>query len=80
MDVISLWGAFWGVLYTLFHLYRFSAFAAYFLAYNQKNFYQLNEEWENFDSRIGVKKVKNTLDWECENDNNHQDSIVFEMK
>jgi len=59
---------------------RFSAFAAYFLAYNQKNFYQLNEEWENFDSRIGVKKVKNTLDWECENDNNHQDSIVFEMK
>lgn len=33
--MISLWGAFWGVL--------FSAFAAYFLVYNRETFYQNNK-------------------------------------
>jgi hypothetical protein len=40
IDHISLWGAFWGVL--------FAVFAIIFLTYNKKKFYQKNPEWNKF--------------------------------
>jgi uncharacterized membrane protein len=40
IDHISMWGAFWGVL--------FAVFAIIFLTYNRKKFYKKNPEWDNF--------------------------------
>ena len=40
LDMISLWGAFWGVL--------FAAFALFFLSYNRRKFYKKNPEWSQF--------------------------------
>jgi len=37
---------------------RFTAFAAYFLAYNSDNFYNENKDWDDFGARIGVSKAK----------------------
>ena len=41
IDNISLWGALWGVL--------FSMFAFYFLKHNRKRFYERKPEWVEFD-------------------------------
>ena len=60
--MISIWGAFWGVLYLFFIYQRFSAFATYFLMYNQESFYSENKEWEDFGSTYKVHKPKDTLD------------------
>jgi hypothetical protein len=40
LDHISMWGAFWGVLFALF--------ALLFLTYNRKKFYKKNPEWDKF--------------------------------
>ena len=40
IDHLSLWGAFWGVL--------FSIFAIFFLSYNKKKFYRKNPDWDRF--------------------------------
>lgn len=40
IDHISLWGAFWGVL--------FAVFALFFLSYNRRKFYQKNPAWSKF--------------------------------
>jgi len=40
LDHVSMWGAFWGVLFALF--------ALFFLSYNRKKFYAKNPEWERF--------------------------------
>lgn len=40
LDTLSLWGAFWGVL--------FAVFALFFLSYNRKKFYEKNPEWNKF--------------------------------
>lgn len=37
IDMVSKWGAFWGVL--------FAAFAFYFLRFNAKRFYKRNPDW-----------------------------------
>jgi hypothetical protein len=41
IEHISLWGAFWGVL--------FSLFALYFLMFNRKMFYNKTPEWTRFE-------------------------------
>ncbi|KAM3143966.1 hypothetical protein pb186bvf_004017 [Paramecium bursaria] len=83
LDMISIWGAFWGVL--------FSAFATYFLMYNQESFYSENKEWEDFGSTYKVHKPKDTLDdFEEQDDQKKQEpqqqmtsrtnnTMVFEM-
>jgi hypothetical protein len=40
LDTLSLWGAFWGVL--------FAVFALFFLSYNRRKFYEKNPEWKKF--------------------------------
>jgi hypothetical protein len=40
VDHLSLWGAFWGVL--------FAAFGLIFLAYNRSKFYKKNPDWDRF--------------------------------
>ena len=40
LDHISLWGAFWGVL--------FAVFALFFLSYNRRKFYKKNPAWSKF--------------------------------
>lgn len=40
VDMISKWGAFWGVL--------FAGFAFYFLRFNAKRFYKKNPDWYNY--------------------------------
>ena len=37
IDVVSMWGAFWGVL--------FAGFALYFLRFNANRFYNSNPKW-----------------------------------
>lgn len=44
IEHISLWGAFWGVL--------FSLFAFYFLVFNQKMFYARTPEWSRFEEKV----------------------------
>lgn len=44
LDLVSLWGAFWGVL--------FAIFAIFFLSYNRKKFYKKNPDWSKF-KKIG---------------------------
>lgn len=46
IDHISLWGAFWGVL--------FAIFALFFLSYNRKKFYKKNPEWDRFKKAGGA--------------------------
>ncbi|KAM3143970.1 hypothetical protein pb186bvf_004021 [Paramecium bursaria] len=82
LDMISIWGAFWGVL--------FSAFATYFLWYNQESFYSENKEWEDFGSAYKVNKPKDTIDdfieQEDQQDSQQQmttrtsNTMVFEMR
>ncbi len=45
IDHVSLWGAFWGVL--------FAVFALFFLSYNRKKFYKKNPEWDRFKKVAG---------------------------
>jgi hypothetical protein len=40
---------------------RFAFFAMYFLKYNTDRFYDHNQEWENFDQRIGVHRITEDL-------------------
>jgi hypothetical protein len=40
LDRVSLWGAFWGVL--------FAVFALLFLSYNRRKFYKKNPQWNKF--------------------------------
>ena len=40
IDMISSWGALWGVL--------LAAFSIYFLTHNQNKFYNKNPDWKNF--------------------------------
>lgn len=40
LDHVSLWGAFWGVL--------FAVFALFFLSYNRRKFYKNNPQWSKF--------------------------------
>ena len=53
IDTISMWGALWGVL--------FSLCAFYFLKYNRRRFYQKKPSWSEFDEefeRLKRKKLK----------------------
>ena len=50
IDSISLWGALWGVL--------FSMFAFYFLKHNRKRFYEKKPEWNEFDEEFEKLKKK----------------------
>jgi len=43
IDHISLWGAFWGVL--------FAIFALFFLSYNRRKFYKKNPTWDKFKNK-----------------------------
>ncbi|CAK63901.1 unnamed protein product (macronuclear) [Paramecium tetraurelia] len=71
-DMISIVGAFWGVL--------FSTFAAYFLVYNQNTFYRENKQWEDFGKKIGVRKAADVFNLTEEAPHSKvNDSIVFEM-
>lgn len=46
---ISMWGALWGVL--------FSIFAIVFLGYNRNKFRKERPDWENFDKKVdGIEK------------------------
>jgi len=49
IDHISLWGAFWGVL--------FAIFAIFFLSYNKKKFYKKNPDWSKF-KKIGGSNLE----------------------
>ena len=49
LDHVSLWGAFWGVL--------FAVFALFFLSYNRKKFYAKNPEWERFKQVADMNKT-----------------------
>lgn len=50
LDHVSLWGAFWGVL--------FAAFALFFLSYNRRKFYEKNPKWNQFKKVVkGVRLV-----------------------
>ncbi|KAM3142615.1 hypothetical protein pb186bvf_005274 [Paramecium bursaria] len=49
VDVISKWGAFWGVL--------FGVFALYFLRFNSKQFYDKNPNWATFDEPRQVQPL-----------------------
>ncbi|CAD8202077.1 unnamed protein product [Paramecium octaurelia] len=70
--MISIVGAFWGVL--------FSTFAAYFLIYNQNVFYRENKQWEDFGKQIGVRKAADVFNLTEERPHSKvNDSIVFEM-
>lgn len=44
IEHISLWGAFWGVL--------FSVFAFYFLVFNRNQFYNKNQGWDRFEDKM----------------------------
>lgn len=48
---MSLWGAFWGVL--------FSLFAFYFLMFNRKMFYEKTPDWNRFEEK--VKKIEKEI-------------------
>ena len=52
IDHISMWGAFWGVL--------FAVFAIFFLNYNRRKFYKKNPEWEKFKKVADGKTVINS--------------------
>jgi hypothetical protein len=44
IDHIAIWGAFWGVL--------FSVFALFFLAYNRNQFYKKRPDWSKFEEKV----------------------------
>jgi hypothetical protein len=56
IEHVSLWGAFWGVL--------FSIFAFYFLMFNRKLFYTGRPEWNRFEDK--VKEIEDELRREYE--------------
>jgi hypothetical protein len=49
LDHVSMWGAFWGVLFALF--------ALLFLGYNRKKFYKKNPDWDQFKKVIKVSEA-----------------------
>mgnify|MGYP006339408107 CR=1 FL=1 len=57
LDTLSLWGAFWGVL--------FAVFALFFLSYNRRKFYEKNPDWNNFkqaaDHKITVDSKEHVI-------------------
>lgn len=53
IDVLSLWGAFWGVL--------FAIFAIIFLTYNRKKFYKKNPEWNKFKHNLNEETGTNII-------------------
>lgn len=50
--MVSVWGAFCSVFFTLF--------VFFFLNYNSKNFYKKNPNWEKFDEELD--KLRNIND------------------
>jgi hypothetical protein len=54
IDVISLWGAFWGVL--------FAGFAFVFLRFNMNRFYKKNPDWQRFEPEKGIDMNINNMD------------------
>ncbi|CAD8070374.1 unnamed protein product [Paramecium sonneborni] len=59
IDTVAQWGAFYGVLV--------GAFALYFLKYNQKQFYEKNKQWANFDSNDNLNESKQLHETEIKN-------------
>lgn len=52
IDHVSLWSAFFGVI--------FSLFALFFLDFNRKKFYKRNPEWDHFKEVINNTTVVNS--------------------
>lgn len=50
LDHISMWGAFWGVL--------FAIFAIIFLTYNRNKFYKKNPHWNKFKNNDMINEDK----------------------
>lgn len=70
----SIMGCILGCIVIHCDLYRFSAFAAYFLTYNQSQFYLENKDWEDFGMKVGVNKPRDSIDGEY-----HRDKPVSEL-
>ena len=49
LDRLSLWGAFWGVVFAVFGLL--------FLRYNREKFYKKNPDWDKFKETLERQKT-----------------------